>query len=189
MLPKPFQSSSPLEDTFLVLRCQAGDEAAFGKMYGSFEQATRRYLTNVVGPEHALDVQQDAWITVFRKISDLQNPKRFKPWLYRIVRNAAIDLLRKLQREDQLFVQENESLAKAASGQGEDHWFDAEAIESAIYQLSPAHREVVVFRYWEGFSYGEIALITGIPLGSVRSRLFHAKSRLEHIFTTEINPL
>lgn len=190
MSPKPDQSTSQLKTTFLVLRCQTGDEDAFRRLYGFYSERTLRYLTSVVGFDLAKDVQQEAWISVFRKIKGLDNPKRFKPWLYRIVRHSGIDHLRRLQREDRLFDHPDAGSekfeAKAEDSTSVD--LNLDAIQDAVAKLSPIHQEVVVLRYWEEFTYAEVALVTGIPIGSVRSRLYHAKAHLKKLFETEIDP-
>jgi len=188
--PTPDQPISQLRTTFLVLRCQTGDEDAFSGLYGLHAGNTLRYLTSVVGSDLAKDVQQEAWISVFRRIMSLDNPKRFKPWLYRIVRNAGIDHLRRLQLEERLFDHPDDSgeRIELQPGTSSEPDLDPDAIQHAIQRLSPIHQEVVVLRYWEAFSYAEVALVTGIPIGSVRSRLHHAKVQLKKLFETEIDP-
>lgn len=184
------QSASPLGITFLVLRCQTGDEGAFHQLYRQFSGNTLRYLQSLVGPDFAPDVQQEAWISVLRRIKGLENPNRFKPWLYRVVRHAGIDHLRVAQRTDRLFEHQHddEDQWPPRTSESVDEILDPEAITRAISRLSAAHQEVVVLRYWEEFSYAEIALLTGIPLGSVRSRLHHAKAHLKKLFENEIDP-
>jgi RNA polymerase sigma-70 factor (ECF subfamily) len=186
----PNNSTSHLKTTFLVLRCQTGDEDAFHRLYQFFSDSTLRYLTSVVGPDLAKDVQQEAWISVLRKIKGLDNPKRFKPWLYRIVRHSAIDHLRRLKRDQRLFEypDDNSEGFDIRSGESTDEELNLDAIKHAVSRLSPVHQEVVVLRYWEEFSYAEVALVTGIPIGSVRSRLYHAKAHLKKLFETEIDP-
>ncbi len=163
---------------------------AFGELYQFFAPRTQSYLTSVVGADLSGDVQQEAWITVLNKVKDLENPKRFKAWLYRLVRHRAIDYLRRVQREERLFDnQEADSIDP--DGQSEilaNEHLDVESIKSAISMLSPVHQEVVFLRYWEEFSYAEIALVTRVPVGSVRSRLYHAKAHLKKLFETEIDP-
>lgn len=190
MQSKSEQSINQLKTTFLVLRCQTGDEVAFRQLYEQFEVSTLRYLRSVVGIDLANDVHQEAWISVLRKIKGLENPKRFKPWLYRIVRNEAVDHLRRVRREERLLdpTQDQSDALQAYPVEPGNDVLNLDAIKLAISQLSPAHQEVVVLRYWEEFSYAEVALVTGIPIGSVRSRLFHAKAHLKHIFETEIDP-
>jgi len=186
----PTAQISTLKTAFLVVRCQAGDEDAFRQLFEAFKDDTIGYLTTVVGAADAWDVQQSSWMIVLRKIRELTNPKRFKPWLYRIVRNQAIDHLRRVQRADRMFdsMDGDEQMEGFADPLPLDDNVDRHAIRMAINRLRPAQQEVVFLRFWEQFSYAEIALITGVPVGTIRSRLFHAKTHLARILSTEIDP-
>ncbi len=162
----------------------------FHRLYRQFADNTFRYLRSLVGSDLAPDVQQEAWISVLRKIKGLENPNRFKPWLYRVVRHAGIDHLRVRRRTDKLVEHQHDDAIDwpPATDESLKEVLDLEAVKRAISRLSPAHQEVVVLRYWEEFSYAEIALLTGAPIGSVRSRLHHAKAHLKQIFENEIDP-
>ncbi len=87
----------------IVLRCQAGDEAAFRELYDRFGKRTLLYLQNLLESREAEDVQQEVWLSVYNKISGLSNPKGFRTWLYQMTRNRTIDLLRKAERQSELF--------------------------------------------------------------------------------------
>ena len=82
----------------LVLRCQAGDEAAFGQLLTSFGSRTLAHLRTLVGDE-AEDVQQEVWLAVYRRIGSLANPGGFRTWLFQTTRHRAIDYLRARRRE------------------------------------------------------------------------------------------
>ena len=86
----------------LVLRCQAGDERAFSELYDLFNRRTLRYLQGLLDKQAAEDVQQEVWVTVFRKIAMLANPSRFRTWLYQVTRHRAIDFLRRETRQSDL---------------------------------------------------------------------------------------
>src|SRR3954462_3018134 len=85
----------------LVLRCQAGDEAAFAKLFGEFGDRTLRYLRGLLG-DAADDVQQEVWLVVYLGLSGLTNPRAFRTWLFQTTRHRAIDHLRKAKRENEL---------------------------------------------------------------------------------------
>jgi len=160
-----------------VLRCQAGDEAAFAELYRRFGPKTRRYLRGVLdeGPED--DVQQEVWLTVYRRVHTLTNPGGFRTWLFQVTRNRAVDALRGMRREREMLDRvEREDPGPDDTAERLD--VDDEAIGAAMATLTAPHREVLLLRFWEDLSYPEIALVTGAPLGTVRSRLAHAKWRL-----------
>ena len=86
---------------FLVLRCQTGDERAFADLLDWFAERTLAYLEGLVGPD-AEDVQQDVWLSVYRGIRTLHNPRAVRTWLFRTTRHHAVDFLRRRKREQRL---------------------------------------------------------------------------------------
>ncbi|HSA54990.1 MAG TPA: sigma-70 family RNA polymerase sigma factor [Gemmatimonadaceae bacterium] len=169
----------------LVLRCQAGDERAFGALVRQFGDRTRRYLRGLVG-DAADDVQQDVWLNVYRNIRTLANPRAFRTWLFQTTRHRAIDHLRRRRRERELLI--DVSAAAAVPAVSEDDAMaldaaelDAAELDDAMAVLAPVHREALVLRYRDGMSYAEIALVAGCSIGTVRSRLHNAKEKLQEL--------
>ena len=163
----------------LVLRCQAGDEQAFGRLVGLFGGRTLRYLRGLVG-DAAEDVQQEVWLGVYRRIGTLANPRAFRTWLFQSTRHRAIDYLRSRKRERELLTDIATAVDIPEHGDREmdDAPVDAEALDAALALLSPVHREALLLRYRDGMSYAEIALVVGCSIGTVRSRLHNAKERV-----------
>lgn len=178
MIPSRIDRRAGLTLRLQVLRAQAGDESAFAALLNDHGPATRRYLGQMV-EEDVDDLQQELWLTVYRRIGELADPGAFRTWLFRIARHRAIDRLRRLRRERELFVDlDTEPVDVAADI--DDQW-PAEDLERALGALAPIHREVALLRHRDGLGYGEIALILGVPIGTVRSRLHHAHHRLREI--------
>lgn len=169
---------SELRLHLMVLRCQAGDEDAFVQLLDWFAERTLTYLEGLVGPD-AEDVHQEVWLSVYRGIRTLHNPRGFRTWLFRTTRHHAIDCLRRRKREQRLLelaaVEVNES--NAGTEEREIVW-DGTFLDAAMSELSPAHREVVLLRYRDDLSYADIAMVVGCPIGTVRTRLHHAKRKL-----------
>lgn len=169
----------------LVLRCQIGDDQAFEQLYDRFKEPTFRYLSSIVGPG-AEDTHQDVWVEVFRHVGRLKNPGSFRTWLFQISRNRAIDALRRQRRESEILV--NPSVATHLHSESDRE--QANSVEQgmdltvSLKGLSTAHREVVLLRFWEGMSYAQIAQIMSVPVGTVRSRLHHAKEALRGALTS-----
>lgn len=164
----------------LVLRCQAGDAKAFETLYGELGPTSLRYL-NAIVEEAAEDIQQDVWLTVYRRLGSLADPDGFRTWLLATARNRAIDWLRKRRREASLL---DESAAEivaemSATGPEDAPSFDDPAVRAALSALPVPQREVLLLRYRAELGYAEIALVTGCALGTVRSRLHHARHNLE----------
>jgi RNA polymerase sigma-70 factor (ECF subfamily) len=166
----------------LVLRCQAGDERAFTQLFEWFGGRTLGYLRGLLG-EASDDVQQEVWLTVYRSISGLSNPRAFRTWLFRTTRHRAIDFLRKQKRERGLIVDAGPEVAAASetAGEGSIPAIDESVAAAAVAELPSAQREVLLLRYQDELSYAEIALVVGCPIGTVRTRLHHAKRRLHEL--------
>jgi RNA polymerase sigma-70 factor (ECF subfamily) len=169
-----------LREVLLVLRSQAGDEDAFSDLFDRFGHRTLRYLEGLLGPELAADTQQEVWLAVFRGIARLTNPRAFRTWLYQTTRNRAIDVLRRERRESELFLPATPEAPQPAAETPDPllESQDRQSLKEGMAELSAPHLEVLLLRYWEEMSYSEIALIVGCSVGTVRSRLHHAKRRL-----------
>jgi RNA polymerase sigma-70 factor (ECF subfamily) len=163
----------------LVVRCQAGDRAAFEELVELYHSRLHYFLASMVGDEHAADdLLQEVWFDVYRGVARLADPGAFPAWLYRIARRRALAVLRK--KRQPLSSLEGMDLA----GEGEDDDFsaeDAERVHAALRRLAPEHREVLLLRFFEGMAYEDIARVTGCQLGTVRSRIHYAKRALRRV--------
>lgn len=168
-----------------VLRAQLGDPEAFTLLFDRYHDRALAYVRRLVGSVmDAEDILQEVWIVVVRRISTLKEPSAFRAWLYRIARNKAISRLRWRRRQpDMEDFGSAATIAAISKWQGDDEpipgGFDPEAVGRAMAGLSDAHREVLTLRYFEDFSYEEIASIIGRSLGTVRSRIHYATKALE----------
>jgi len=164
-------------EQLLVLRCQAGDGAAFTELVGRYGPRVRYYLRKVVGDRHeADDLLQDVWVDVFRALPRLADPVAFPAWLYRLARDRAFRRLRRRPPPCQLDP-EHEPADRTEKGDG----FTADDISwvhAALDRLPHEHREVLVLRFLEGMAYEDVARVVGCPLGTVKSRIYHAKRSL-----------
>jgi RNA polymerase sigma-70 factor (ECF subfamily) len=170
----------------LVLRCQTGDERAFRRLFDCYSGFTMGYLRGLVG-ESADDVQQEVWIAVFRNLKSLANPAAFRWWLLRIARFRALDLLRKSKREAELITDvplETVEVAEAVEEPGLSDLEDG-ALSAALDSLPTLQREALLLRYRNDLSYEEIAVVTGTPIGTVRTRIHHGKRKLHDILGGE----
>jgi RNA polymerase sigma-70 factor (ECF subfamily) len=163
-------------ERILVVRCQAGDDAALAELVERYQPRLRYYLRKMLaGSAAAEDAAQDVWYDVVRAVPRLANPGAFRAWLYRIARDRAWRILRRRPPPHQPI----DEVEVAANGQADDFTpEDAARVHAALDRLAPEHREVVVLRFVEDMSYDEIARVAGCPLGTVRSRLHHAKRAL-----------
>jgi RNA polymerase sigma-70 factor (ECF subfamily) len=175
------ENADKLYEAVLVLRCQTGDEAAFAELVGRYHRRLRYYLRKMLADAHrADDALQDVWLEVFRGLPRLRDSDALAAWMYRIARRRAVRLLRQRQRVTDV---EREAVASEVLDPvlDPDQAFsreDAAAIHAALDVLTPEHREMLILRFVEGMSYEEVAAVTGLALGTVRSRLHYAKRAL-----------
>jgi RNA polymerase sigma-70 factor (ECF subfamily) len=179
--------SDPADELYervLVVRCQAGDEGAFAELVDRYQPRLRYYLRKMLsGSPAAEDAAQDVWYDVVRAIPRLANPGAFRAWLYRIARDRAWRVLRRRPPPHRPI----DDVEVAANGTADEFTAeDVARVHAALDELAPEHREVVVLRFIEDMTYDEIAKVAGCPLGTVRSRLHHAKRALKRALE-EIN--
>ena len=167
------------DEADLVRRTLAGDRSAFGALVERYAGQARRVARAVLGdPDDADDAAQDAFLSALVKLAQYDPARPFGPWLMRIVANAATDRRRRRN------VRRAEPLDPSLVGGGPRP--DAMAIRSelgerlrtALGELPERRRTAVVLFDVEGYSHAEIAGILGIPEGTVRSEVFHARRRI-----------
>ena len=170
-----------ITDRVLLLRCQLGDPAAFADLVGRHQARLAGYLRALLGNDAAAaDALQDVWLLIWRGLPGLTDPDAFVAWAFTIARGRAF---RELRRRGVPTVPADDSLP--AGGPPEFTAEDAAEVRAAVGRLPPAHRDVLLLRYVEGLSYEQIAGVVGVPVGTVRSRLFHAKRLMRDILQPE----
>jgi RNA polymerase sigma-70 factor (ECF subfamily) len=173
-----------LYERVLVLRCQAGDAAAFEELVGRYGPRLRYYLRKLLGgADGAEDALQEVWCDAFRGLPRLLDPRALPAWLYRLARDRAF---RQLRRRRQTFVPLPEAGPPDPAGDGPDFSAeDAGQVHAALDRLAPEHREVLLLRFLEEMPYDDIARVAGCPVGTVRSRLHYAKQALRQLIEKE----
>lgn len=181
--------SVPETDPDLLRRAQAGDEAAFGAVMRANYDRTFRLVYSIVGNEaDARDVCQEVWVTVWKQLPGFRGDAKFSTWLHPIAVRRSIDHLRKRRRWYDRFLPFStadssvESVPEPATttdaSQETERADDVARLRQALDSLPPKHRAVLALREVEGLSYEQIAASTGIPTGTVMSRLYHARRLL-----------
>jgi RNA polymerase sigma-70 factor (ECF subfamily) len=167
---------------WLALRCQAGDAGAFEDLVAVMEQPLLYYATSLTGnPDDGLDVLQDVWIRVFRRIGELREPGALRAWLYRMTHGIAIDRMRRARTREK-----TEEADLAGYNEADEPEFaeeDAAAIHLALSEVGLKHREVLTLHFLEDLSMADIGKIVGCSEGTVRSRIFYGKKAMKEILT------
>ncbi len=173
----------------MLRRAQTGDETAFGSLMRAHYEPVFRLVYSIVRNEHdARDVCQEVWLTVWKQLPGFRGDAKFSTWLHPIAVRRSIDHLRKRRRWYDRFLpfsSDDDTVASAPEPVTTD---DArseaagaergEQLRRVLDSLPPKLRAVLALREVEGLSYDEIARATGIPAGTVMSRLYHARRLL-----------
>lgn len=162
----------------LLTKVANKDSAAFQQLYDLFADRVYRYAFTILHDRHlAEEIAQETMIAVWNGAKRFAGRSKASTWIFGIARNQAFTLLRKEKRA------ENTPARELVQADPSKDIIQRERVMTALNELSSDHREVVYLAFYEGLSYGEISGILGIPSGTVKSRMFHAKRRLAEVLT------
>ena len=163
----------------------AGDKTAYGELVGRYQNRLQNTLLRLTGSaEEAEDVAQEAFVQAYLKLDSFQRTARFYTWLYRIAFNLAISKSRKKRPRVSLNALQEaggvEPTSDTPTTPDQPIIADerAKLLHAAIAELAEDHRQVLVLREFDGCDYSQIAEMLGVPIGTIRSRLFRARSQL-----------
>lgn len=158
----------------LVKKAQKGDDKAFLKLFQKYEEDIYRMAYLYVKNESdALDVVQEVAYSSFKKIDTLKNPEYFKTWLIKIAITSSIDLVKKNKKVVQLKPEHEEFL-----GSEDEDVSLSITLQELLDELNEAEKSIVILRFYEGYSFKEIAELLNIPLGTGKSVLYRALNKL-----------
>jgi len=178
----------------LVRRCQAGDTEAFDELVTRYRTRVFSMIYNMVHSEQdAWDLAQDSFVKAWKSIKRFRGRSSFYTWIYRIVMNVTIDWLRKkrvkgggAEFDDAVELKQIDPASKTVPKADALPYETMQRteirarIEKAIAQLSPEHRAVILMKEIEEMQYHEIAETLGFSIGTVMSRLFYARKKLQN---------
>ncbi len=170
--------NSELEEQRLVARLRAGDPAAVDEVVNRYQQQLYAFILRLVHQrETAEDLFQETWIRVLRSLPSFRGEARFSTWLFQIALNLCRNLARQHARREFVELEEAGPLSEEPAVDGE-RLLQARKLRKLVDSLPEKMREVVVLRYYHGFSDLEIAEIAELPAGTVKSRLHRATAML-----------
>ena len=179
-----------LADGELVKTAIAGREASFEELVRRYQRPIAAYVYRMVGDyDAALDLTQEVFIKVYNSLARYRSEFKFSTWIYKIAHNAAIDHLRRYALREQAvtsgFDLEHRDTPVAGRRltpeQESERKERRSEVEMVVEMLPRAYRELIVLRHSHDLSYDEIAEVTGLPLGTVKNRLFRAREAMRDL--------
>jgi RNA polymerase sigma-70 factor (ECF subfamily) len=185
------------DESRLIGRLVARDEAAFNTLVRTYEQRVFALIVRMIGSRaEAEDLAQEVFVQVFKAIGSFRGESKLSTWIYRIAinltknRNKYLRVRRTAQQEELEGVEERGPIARSRHSSGvsierPDELAAGRQLETmvqeAILAIEPSFRECLVLRDIEDLSYEEIGAITGLPEGTVKSRIHRARAQLKEL--------
>lgn len=188
-----------LEARFIAA-LKARDERAFNALVARFQDRVYNLIRRLLGnPEEARDVTQEVFVSVFEKVDSYRGESSIATWIYRIATNQAKNRIKYLSRRkdrqkeslEAMLVPPTHSRLSAEVPRPDQAYtreFVSRLVDQALGELDEEQRIVLVLRDVEGQSYEDIAVITGLQLGTVKSRLHRGRLRLKEALAPYIDP-
>ena len=182
---------SSATDRDLVASAAGGLDRGFEELVRRYQRPISAYVYRMVGDyDAALDLTQEIFIKVYGSLARYRPEFKFSTWIYKIAHNAAIDHLRRSSGRERSLINgtedyhydlpiESEGLSPEQQSEREERRVE---IESVVRSLPTAYRELIVLRHSQDLTYEEIVDVTGLPLGTVKNRLFRAREMMRQQF-------
>jgi RNA polymerase sigma-70 factor, ECF subfamily len=189
--PALFKEFSSASDRELVATAATGLEGSFEELVKRYQRPISAYVYRMVGDyEAALDLTQEIFIKVYGSLARYRSEFKFSTWIYKIAHNSAVDHLRRNSGRERSLVKgvegdqydvpiESGSLSPEQESERKERRSE---IEYVVRSLPTVYRELIVLRHSQDLTYEEIVEVTGLPLGTVKNRLFRAREMMRSQF-------
>jgi RNA polymerase sigma-70 factor, ECF subfamily len=176
-------------DEDLVAAVRAGDSSAFDVLVQRWDRKIQGAAYRVLGSdEDARDVSQEAFLKAFRGLDTFKQEARFSSWLYQIAINLCRDRLRRRRGREHVSLDElsDQATLPALRSRSSTHEIVesrdlARQVAAAVEALAPEQREVIVLKEYEGLTFAEIGDVLGIPVSTVKTRLYRGLVQLRSL--------
>jgi RNA polymerase sigma factor (sigma-70 family) len=159
-----------------------GAEESFGSLFDSVYSRVRRYfLLRGIETGEAEDLAQNVMVIIYRRANEIREPQLFFGWVFKVAKNELMRFLRRRQARHRIAEMEPLTDDLAGSLTTEMAWVGQSDFSEWLSYLEPPERELTILRYVEELSYEELAAALGLPLGTVKWKLFHIKKKLTPI--------
>jgi len=185
------QDLASANDSDLVATAINGLEGSFEELVRRYQRPISAYVYRMVGNyESALDLTQEIFIKVYASLRKYRSEFKFSTWIYKIAHNAAVDHLRRSSTREQSLINGNDGdqfelpiesrrLSPEQESERKERRIE---IESVVRALPANYRELIILRHSQDLTYEEIVEVTGLPLGTVKNRLFRAREMMRQQF-------
>ncbi|HXD31400.1 MAG TPA: sigma-70 family RNA polymerase sigma factor [Pyrinomonadaceae bacterium] len=185
---KPLNS---VVDRDLVTSALSGHEGGFEELVRRYQRPISAYVYRMVGDyDAALDLTQEIFIKIYGSLARYRPEFKFSTWIYKIAHNCAVDYLRRHHGREQSLQAGSEGdsydlplesgmLTPEQESERKERRFE---IETVVRSLPAAYRELIILRHSQDLTYEEIVEVTGLPLGTVKNRLFRARDMMRQQF-------
>ena len=190
-VPAYLQDLTAANDRDLVANAISGFEGSFEELVRRYQRPISAYVYRMVGDyESALDLTQEIFIKVYNSLHRYRSEFKFSTWIYKIAHNSAVDHLRRTSTRElslmgecdgeqfELPIESNRLTPEQESERKERRV----EIESVVRTLPASYRELITLRHSQDLTYEEIVEVTGLPLGTVKNRLFRAREMMRQQF-------
>ena len=178
-------------DRDLVATATTGVEGSFEELVRRYQRPISAYVYRMVGDyEAALDLTQEIFIKIYGSLARYRSEFKFSTWIYKIAHNSAVDHLRRnagrerslssgIEGDQYELPIESGSLSPEQESERKERRLEIEAV---VQSLPSTYRELIVLRHSQDLTYEEIVEVTGLPLGTVKNRLFRAREVMRQQF-------
>jgi RNA polymerase sigma-70 factor, ECF subfamily len=185
-------TEGPGGDRELVRAAQKGDGQAFRRLVEKYQRRVFQLALGMLkDPDDAMDISQETFVRVHRYLPSFKGDSSFFTWTYRIAMNLCLDAQRRKGRSERVDVDEGDEAEIEAAMDPPSHALAGPQrqalneelkakMDQALGELSENHRSILLLREMEGLSYEELAKVLGIRKGTVMSRLFHARLKMQN---------
>jgi len=182
------RSRREIYDELLITRCRRGDSGAWTELVERWNDRLYYYLRRLIDNEaDAANALQEVWFQAFRGLKHLRDTSRLSAWLYTIARRIAVNHYRHDASRPE---RESADITEAATHDEDEFQMqleNAELVHFGLSLLDLPEREVLTLYFLEDLSVAEMAEVIGVPVGTVKSRLFKARRTLKAILEREVS--
>ncbi len=177
-------------DELLVLQSQEGDGEALKSLITRWQPRLGRLAWRLTADrEAARDIVQEVWLSIVRGLNRLEDPARFRSWAYSILTNKCTDWTRRriVQRKAAESLKNSVSSVSSELSNGACTGDATARLRQAMKQLPAEQKAILSLHYLDGMAVTEIARVLMVPIGTVKSRLYHARNRLRQTLERTIS--